>query len=90
MGKMSCWVTQQTRLESTADLPIRNDNNIVHHKRGSEKQLSHVKNWNRKQKDLLLTSQSIQPTCLDFGGDCEEQYPGKKSVMGASDGTINV
>ena len=74
------------------DEPIpESQNDIIHTKRGcSENDLPQSEIQRRKQKDILLTNQSIQPTCVDFSGDCERRYPEYYFVMAVRDGINRV
>ena len=68
---------RSTRGQTTSgDTSKDEKNNILHVKRGSECNYICDASLNkRRQKELLQTSSSVQPTCVDFGLYREEQYP---------------
>ena len=67
---------RSTRRHSSNETSGYENNNILHGKRGRvSNYVSNASLNTRRQKELLRTSSSIQPKCVDFGPYREELFP---------------
>ena len=56
---------------------ISTNNNIINHKRNEESpNISESEISRRQQLENLKYANGLQPSCIDFGQQCEAQYPG--------------